>query len=62
MTLEDKDHTNALKSLDLIGKHINIKAFDNKINVDGKIENQHTLTNNDLSRKILHLLQKGQQK
>lgn len=32
MTLEDKDHTNALKSLDLIGKHINIKAFDDKHN------------------------------
>jgi phage terminase small subunit len=56
------DSTGALKSLDLIGKHINIKAFDNKINIDGKIENEHTLTNNELSRKILHLLQKGQQK
>jgi phage terminase small subunit len=32
MTIEDKDHTNALKSLDLIGKHINIKAFDDKAN------------------------------
>lgn len=28
MTIAANDHTNALKSLDLIGKHINIKAFD----------------------------------
>ena len=60
MTLEDKDHTNALKSLDLIGKHINIKAFDNKINVDQKTEHTHNITDTELSRKILHLLQKGQ--
>lgn len=59
MTIEDKDHTNALKSLDLIGKHINIKAFDNKINVDQKTEHTHNITDNELSRKILHLLQKG---
>lgn len=40
MTLEDKDHTNALKSLDLIGKHINIKAFDKSIDLNhgGKLD------------------------
>jgi hypothetical protein len=36
MTLEDKDHTNALKALDLIGKHINIKAFDKDTNINHK--------------------------
>lgn len=40
ITIEDKDHTNALKSLDLIGKHINIKAFDKSIDLNhgGKLD------------------------
>jgi phage terminase small subunit len=34
MTLQDKDHTNALKALDLIGKHVNIGAFNTKMDIN----------------------------
>lgn len=61
MTLEDKDHTNALKSLDLIGKHINIKAFEKAIDPNQKLDVNLNINDTDLARNLIFALQKAKQ-
>lgn len=54
------DASNAIKSLELIGKHINIKAFDKGVDVNQKVEHKIT-SDSELARNLIFALQKAQE-
>lgn len=54
------DSNGALKSLDLIGKHINIKAFDKGVDLNQQVEHR-VIADSDLARNLIFALQKAKQ-
>lgn len=54
---ENKD---ALKALDLIGRHINVKAFDKGVDLNQKVEHS-VVADSDLARNLIFALQKAQE-
>jgi hypothetical protein len=57
LTEEKYDISNALKALDTVGKHVNIQAFKEKVDVEQNVNLD--ISNAELGKKILFALNKS---